>query len=67
VDLLTGGLLRIRGHDALDQAAQQAQERRLAGSQAVDRYSGTDPAPLVAAELAVWVLVTRSTRQTFVA
>jgi hypothetical protein len=57
-DLLTAGMLRIRGHSALDQAARQAAERRLAGAQAVDRYQGVDPAPLVAAELAVWALVT---------
>src|ERR1019366_8684990 len=56
VDLLAAGRLKVRGHDALDQAARQASERRLAGAQAVDRYSGADPAPLVAAELAVWAL-----------
>jgi hypothetical protein len=56
-DLLAADRLRIRGHDALDQAARQAEERRLAGSHAVDRYQGVDPAPLVAAELAVWALL----------
>lgn len=56
-DLLTAGRLRIRGHEALDRAAREAQERRLAGAQAVDRYQGADTAPLVAAELAVWALL----------
>jgi hypothetical protein len=55
-DLVTEGRLLTRGHDALDQAARQAQERKLAGAQAVDRYAGADQAPLVAAELAVWAL-----------
>jgi hypothetical protein len=57
VDLLAGGRLRIRGHGALDEAARLAAERRLAGAQAVDRYQGGDMAPLNAAELAVWALV----------
>lgn len=39
-DRLTAGRLRVRGHTALDLAARQAQERRLAGAQAVDRYQG---------------------------
>jgi len=56
-DLLDTGELRVRGHEALDAAAARASERRLAGSQAIDRYGGADPAPLVAAELAVWVAV----------
>jgi hypothetical protein len=56
-DLLATGGLRIRGHDALDTAAARASERRLAGSLAVDRYAGADPAPLVAAELAIWALL----------
>jgi hypothetical protein len=56
-DLLSAGRLRIRGHDGLDRAAREAQERRLAGAQAVDRYQGVDQAPLVAAELAVWALL----------
>ena len=56
-DLLATGGLRIRGHEALDMAAARASERRLAGSAAVDRYAGADAAPLVAAELAVWVLL----------
>jgi hypothetical protein len=56
-DLLTYSLLRVRGHEALDQAARQAEERRLAGAHAVERYQGADPAPLVAAELAVWALL----------
>ena len=56
-DLLAAGRLRVRGHDGLDQAARQAQERRVAGAQAVDRYHGVDQAPLVAAELAVSALL----------
>jgi len=56
-DLLTGGRLRVRGHSALDEAARLAQQRRLAGAHAVDRYApDVDLAPLVAAELAVWAL-----------
>lgn len=56
LDLLAAGRLRVRGHQALDAAARQAVGRRLAGGEAVDRYSGPDLAPLVAAELAVWVV-----------
>jgi hypothetical protein len=56
-DLLTDGLLVVRGDAALDAAAQQANERRLAGSHALERYEPpVDQAPLVAAELAVWAL-----------
>jgi hypothetical protein len=56
-DLLDAGGLRIRGHYALTDAARLAATRRLAGSDAPDRYGGqTDLAPLVASELAVWVL-----------
>jgi hypothetical protein len=56
LDILAVERLRIRGNRALDDAARQAQERRLAGASAVDRYLGADQAPLVAAELAVWCL-----------
>jgi hypothetical protein len=57
-DLLFADRLRITGHPALDDAVQSAQARRLAGGAAVDRYAdgATDMAPLLAAELAVWLL-----------
>jgi hypothetical protein len=64
-DLVAAGDLRIRGHDALDAAAARAVERRLAGAVAVDRYAAADPAPLVAAELAVWVLANRPAQPFF--
>ena len=57
-DLLDGGQLKVRGHAAVDDAARRASARKLAGSYAVDRYGGAEPAPLVACELAVWALVT---------
>jgi hypothetical protein len=57
LDLLAGGVLRVRGHRALDEAARLAAERRVAGAHAVDRYAGTNQAPLFAAELAIWALV----------
>jgi hypothetical protein len=55
-DLLHADRLRLRGHGALDEAMQAAEARRLAGSQAIDRYTQADMAPLMAAELAVWAL-----------
>lgn len=55
-DLLEADQLRVRGHEALDDAVRVAQERRLAGASAVERYGGVDLSPLVAAELAVWAL-----------
>jgi hypothetical protein len=55
-DLLAADRLRIRGHSALDAAVRAAQARRLAGGTAVDRFAGTDMAPLMAAEMAVWAL-----------
>jgi hypothetical protein len=56
-DLLDGGQLKVRGHSAVDDAARRASARKLAGSYAVDRYGGAEPAPLVACQLAVWALV----------
>jgi hypothetical protein len=58
VDLLLGDRLRITGHPALDEAVRSAEARRLAGQDAVDRYTaaGSDMAPLLAAELSVWML-----------
>ena len=57
-DLLTADRLRISGHPALDDAVRAAAARRLAGQDAVDRYAdgGVEMAPLLAAELAVWLL-----------
>jgi hypothetical protein len=55
-DLLVGDRLRIRGHSALDPAVRAAQARRLAGGTAVDRFAGTDTAPLMAAEMSVYAL-----------
>jgi hypothetical protein len=57
LDDLRAGYLGIESHSALDAAAQFATSRILAGSDAIDRRRGeADPAPLVAAELAVWAL-----------
>jgi hypothetical protein len=57
-DLLLADRLRLTGHQALDEAAHAAEARRLAGSEAVDRYAdgGVEMAPLLAAELSVWML-----------
>jgi hypothetical protein len=57
-DLLYADKLRATGHPALDEAVYSAEARRLAGSEAVDRYpdGATEMAPLMAAELAVWML-----------
>lgn len=55
-DLLYADRLRLRGHQALDEAMRVAEARRLAGGQAIDRYAAGDMAPLLAAELAVWAL-----------
>jgi hypothetical protein len=55
-DLLDADRLRVRGHQALDEAVRLAQERRLSGAFAVERYGGPDMAPLVASELACWAL-----------
>jgi hypothetical protein len=55
-DLLDVDRLRVRGHQALDEAVRVAQERRLSGAFAVERYGGPDLSPLVASELAVWAL-----------
>jgi hypothetical protein len=55
-DLLAADRLRIRGHSALDAAVRAAQARRLAGGTAVDRFAGTDMAPLMAAEMSVFAL-----------
>jgi hypothetical protein len=57
-DLLFADRLRLTGHPALDQAAHAAEARRLAGQAAIERYAAGDVemAPLLAAELAVWML-----------
>lgn len=57
-DLLYADRLRITGHPALDEAVRAAEARRLAGSEAVDRYpaGAVEMAPLMAAELSVWAL-----------
>ena len=58
VDYLLTDRLRITGHPALDDAVRLAESRRLAGQAAIERYAdgGTEMAPLLAAELAVWML-----------
>ena len=57
LDWTTAGKLRHRGHRALTDAHPQAPARRAAaGAQAVDRRVDIDPAPLIAAQLAVWAL-----------
>lgn len=53
LDALLAGQLKHRGHPALGVAVRAAAERPLAGARAVDRRAG-DPAPMVAAELAVF-------------
>jgi hypothetical protein len=57
-DLLHADRLRITGHPDLDDAVRVAEARRLAGQSAIERYAGggTEMAPLLAAELSVWML-----------
>jgi hypothetical protein len=56
-DLMTAGKLRHHDQPRLTAAVRFAQQRRLAGAAAIQRYGGqVDPAPAVAAELAVWAL-----------
>ena len=56
-DLTAAGRLRHHRQADLTAAIRFAQSRRLSGSGAIQRYGGTvDPAPAVAAELAVWAL-----------
>jgi hypothetical protein len=55
-DLLHSDRLRVSGHGALDEAVRAAEARRLAGATAIERYAATEMAPLLAAELAVWML-----------
>ncbi len=55
VDELRAGRLKIGDHPQLDAAAQHALTRPLAGGEALDRRKPlVDASPLVAAELAVW-------------
>jgi len=57
-DLMTAGRLRHHNQEALTAAVRGAAARRLAGAEALRRYgTATDPAPAVAAELAVWALL----------
>ena len=57
-DMITAGRLVHHNQDALTAAVRGAQTRRLAGAAALQRYvAGTDPAPAVAGELAVWALL----------
>ena len=57
LDWTTAGKLRHRGDRALTEAVRQAAAKRTtSGAQSVDRGVHADPAPLVAAELAVWAL-----------
>jgi len=57
-DYLFADRLRASGHPDLDAAVRAAVARRLAGSDAVDRYpaGAVEMAPLLAAELSVWML-----------
>jgi len=56
-DLMNTGKLRHHNQPALNAAIRFAVQRSLAGAWAVQRYGNrTDPAPAVAAELAVWAL-----------
>lgn len=56
-DLMNAGRLRHHNQAALNVAMRYAVQRSLAGAWAVQRYGNrTDPAPAVAAELAVWAL-----------
>jgi hypothetical protein len=57
-DLLYADRLRITGHPAVDEAVAAAEARRLAGSEALERYAAGDVemAPLLASELSVWML-----------
>lgn len=58
VDELRAGRLKIADHPQLDAAAQHALTRPLAGGEALDRRKPVvDSSPLVAAELAVWRLL----------
>ena len=55
LDWTVAGKLKHRGDRALTDAVRLAAAKRTSsGAQAVDRTINTDPAPLVAAELAVW-------------
>lgn len=57
-DLMTAGRLHHHNQDVLTAAVRGAEQRRLAGAVAIQRYGSTvDPAPAVAAELAVWALL----------
>lgn len=59
VDEFRAGRLRYVAHPALDAAVQAAELRSLAGSHALERRRvEADQSPLVAAELAVWALLT---------
>jgi hypothetical protein len=56
-DLMNAGKLRHHNQAALNAAIRFAVQRSLAGAYAVQRYGNrTDPAPAVAAELAVWAI-----------
>ena len=55
IDWTKSGRLKHRGDRALTEAARQAEAKRsTSGAQSVDRGAHADPAPFVAAELAVW-------------
>jgi hypothetical protein len=57
IDLLNAGKLRHHNQPDLTAAVRFATPRRLSGASAIQRYGGpVDPAPAVAAELAVWAL-----------
>lgn len=56
MDWIRAGRVILRGHPAVDTAAQFARPRKLAGAVAVHRYGDADVAPLMAAELACWAM-----------
>ena len=66
-DRTVAGTLKHRGHRDLTEAMRLAVGRRtVGGAQAVDRRAVKDPAPLVAAELAVYGLANAVVPQLFV-
>ena len=59
LDLLAAGRIRHQGQTQLTAAARHLEQRRLGGASAPERRGAlVDVAPAVAAELAVWALLT---------
>lgn len=57
LDLVNDGLLAHLDQPPLTSAVRAAQQRPLAGAQALDRRLVVDQSPLMAAELAVWAFM----------